>query len=100
MFQYSIKRKQSPKFSVSVSFVHSIFVQNQKLKIDVNFLFFQICNQKKYESAKSKIFDIFPLGRILKHNAYFYFNPVKNEKKNQTERQLYFSDNVAVCGMA
>ena len=64
------------------------------------FYFFKFVIRKKYESAKSKIFDIFPLGRILKHNAYFYFNPVKNEEKNQTERQLYFSDNVAVCGVA
>ena len=49
---------------------------------------------------KSKIFDFFPFGRILKHNVYFYFNPVNNEEKNQTERQFCFSDNVAVCGMA
>ena len=29
-----------------------------------------------------------------------YFNPVNNEEKKETERQFFFSDNVAVYGMA
>ena len=47
-----------------------------------------------------KFLTFFPFDRILKHNLYFYFNPVNNKEKNDTERQLCFSDNVAVCGMA
>ena len=35
------------------------------------------CHNRK-ESAKSKIFDFFPFGRILKQNLYFYFNPIDN----------------------
>ena len=39
------------------------FCLKSKLKIDVNFwFFFKFCYQKKYESAKSKIFDIFFLS--------------------------------------
>ena len=72
----------------------------KKKKIDVNFWFSLFFIIKKYESAESKILDFFPFDRILKHNLYFYFNPVNNKEKNDTERQLCFSDNVAVCGMA
>ena len=56
--------------------------------------------RKKYESAKSKIFDFFPFGRTLEQNLYFCFSPVNNEEKNGTGRQFCFSDNVAVCGRA
>ena len=52
------------------------------------------------ESAKSKIFDFFPFGRILKQNLYFYFNPIDNVEKNETERLFCISDNGAVCANA
>ena len=35
----------------------------------------------KKGSAKSKIFDYFPFGKILKQKLYFYFNPIDNEEK-------------------
>ena len=54
----------------------------------------------KEESAKSKILEFFPFGRILKQNLYFYFNSIGYEQKNQTERLFCLSDNVAVCDMA
>ena len=43
------------------------------------------------ESAKSKIFDFFPFGRILKQNLYFYFNPIDNVEKGNWEAILYLS---------
>ena len=52
------------------------------------------------ESAKSKIFYFLPFGRILKQNLYFYFNPIDNVEKNETERLVCISDNVAVCAKA
>ena len=47
-----------------------------------------------------KFLTFFPFDRILKHNLYFYFNPVNNKEKNETERQICFSENAAVGGMA
>ena len=96
MFQYSIKRKQSPKFRCvchsSIQFLSKI----KNWKLMSIFYFFKFVIRKNTKVPNRKYLTFFPLGRILKHNAYFYFNPVKNEEENQTERQLYFSDNVAV----
>ena len=64
------------------------------------FDFLKFVTRKNTKVPNLKYLTIFPFGRILKHDAYFYFNPVNNEEKNQTERQICFSDNVAVCGVA
>ena len=64
------------------------------------FDFFKFVIRKNTKVPNRKYLTFFPFGRILKHDAYFYFNPVNNEEKNQTERQICFSDNVAVCGVA
>ena len=76
------------------------FRLKSKIENWCQFLIFVIFYHKKYESAESKILDFFPFDRILKHNLYFYFNPVNNKEKNETERQICFSDNAAVGGMA
>ena len=64
------------------------------------FDFLKFVTRKNTKVPNLKYLTFFPFGRILKHDAYFYFNPVNNEEKNQTERQICFSDNVAVCGVA
>ena len=64
------------------------------------FDFLKFVIRKNTKVPNRKYLTFFPFGRILKHDAYFYFNPVNNEEKNQTERQICFSDNVTVCGAA
>ena len=66
--------------AVCVSFVYSIFIQNQNWKL---MSIFFIC-----KSAKSKI--LVPFDRQLKNNLYFYFNPVNNK-----EKKMKLSGNVA-----
>ena len=64
------------------------------------FDFLKFVIRKNTKVPNRKYLTFFPFGRILKHDAYFYFNPVNNEEKNQTERQICFSDNVTICGVA
>ena len=62
-----------------------------------DFRYFLSQKIRKYQIENSELF--FPFDRILKHSLYFYFNSVNNSDKKETERQCYFSDDVAVCGM-
>ena len=59
------------------------------------FDFLKFVIRKNTKVPNRKYLTFFPFGRILKHDAYFYFNPVNNEEKN-----ICFSDNVTICGVA